>query len=262
MAVMIGAMILNPFTFLAVFALICALAVREFCLILNNSESISVSLPTPLLIAGSTYLMIANSMYLLSGNLPILVPYFLFLIYLLVQELYRKQENPLGNWACAMLTQLYIALPFALLTWIYTFYPIQHGYLLPLSIFVFLWMNDTGAYCVGSLIGKHRLFERISPKKSWEGFFGGLALASAAGFLMYKIDASLESIYNPYQWIGLSLVVAIFGTWGDLVESQLKRTLGMKDSGNFLPGHGGVLDRFDSALLAIPAAFCYLILLT
>jgi phosphatidate cytidylyltransferase len=117
-------------------------------------------------------------------------------------------------------------------------------------------MNDTGAYCVGSLIGRHKLFPRISPGKSWEGSIGGavVVLAVAAAISIYIDDVML----TLPQWLGLGFVVVVFGTWGDLVESLFKRTLGIKDSGNILPGHGGMLDRFDSSLLAIPAAVVYL----
>ena len=138
--------------------------------------------------------------------------------------------------------------------------------LLPLSVFIFLWVNDTGAYCTGSLLGRHKLFPRISPAKSWEGSIGGaifvLAAAYAIGYydnmLVMDGDNSGRGLLSIPAWLGLGLVVVIFGTWGDLVESLFKRTLGIKDSGNILPGHGGMLDRFDSSLLAIPAAVVYL----
>jgi phosphatidate cytidylyltransferase len=128
--------------------------------------------------------------------------------------------------------------------------------LLPLSVFVFLWVNDTGAYCVGSLLGRHKLFPRISPGKSWEGSIGGAIFVLAAAWAISTyLDGEMLTLW---AWLGLGLVVVIFGTWGDLVESLFKRTLGIKDSGNILPGHGGMLDRFDSSLLAIPAAVVYL----
>lgn len=124
----------------------------------------------------------------------------------------------------------------------------------PTIYFIFNWVNDTGAYCTGMLFGKHKLFERISPKKSWEGSIGGGIFCIIASFLL--------SHFFPFMstgvWIGLALTVVVFGTWGDLTESLLKRRLGIKDSGNILPGHGGMLDRFDSAILAIPAAVVYL----
>ncbi|MBO4598940.1 MAG: phosphatidate cytidylyltransferase [Bacteroidaceae bacterium] len=122
-------------------------------------------------------------------------------------------------------------------------------------MFVFLWASDTGAYCVGSLIGKHPLFKRISPNKSWEGSVGGAVLAIGISMIFAHYDTSL---YSTLQWAGMALVVVVFGTWGDLVESLMKRQLGIKDSGNILPGHGGMLDRFDSSLIAIPAVALYL----
>lgn len=133
-------------------------------------------------------------------------------------------------------------------------YNIQYNPILPLSIFIFTWINDTGAYCTGMLFGKHRLFERISPKKSWEGSIGGGAFSIIAAIIM----AHFFPFMTLGVWIGLALTIVIFGTWGDLTESLLKRTLGIKDSGNILPGHGGMLDRFDSTLMAVPAAVVYL----
>ena len=132
-------------------------------------------------------------------------------------------------------------------------------------MFVFLWVNDSGAYCCGSLLGKHKLFPRISPGKSWEGSIGGglFVIAAASGVWYLSEQYGYNDVgLNMYEWMGLGLVVTVFGTWGDLVESLFKRTLGIKDSGSILPGHGGMLDRFDSSLLAIPAAVIYLYTLT
>ena len=168
-----------------------------------------------------------------------------------------------------MLGQMYVALPLALVN-ILAFEMAHDGsgarydMLLPLSVFIFLWTNDTGAYCAGSLFGKHKLFPRVSPAKSWEGSVGGgvlvLIVAAVIGYLANN-GADAHTL-NIYQWVGLGLTVCVFGTWGDLVESLLKRTLGVKDSGNILPGHGGMLDRFDSSLMAIPAAVVYLYTIT
>jgi phosphatidate cytidylyltransferase len=133
-----------------------------------------------------------------------------------------------------------------------------------MSVFIFLWANDTGAYCAGSLFGRHKLFPRVSPGKTWEGSIGGavivLIIAAVISYFAGS-DASLSTLnaqLSTLKWLGLGLVVVFFGTWGDLVESLFKRTLGIKDSGNILPGHGGMLDRFDSSLMAIPAAVIYL----
>lgn len=198
-----------------------------------------------------------------AADARIFLPYLGLLLYLLISELYLKHKNPLGNWAFSMMSQLYVALPFALLN-VLAFHndptasSVSYNPILPLSIFVFIWLSDTGAYCVGSLIGKHRLFERISPKKSWEGSIGGAVFSIASSFVF----AHYYDFMSVGQWAGLAVVVVIFGTWGDLTESLMKRQLGIKDSGNILPGHGGMLDRFDSALMAIPAAVCYLHVLT
>lgn len=195
------------------------------------------------------------------GQSEILIPYLFLLIYLLVSELYLKKKNPLNNWAYTMMSQVYIALSFSMLNVLAYHsvggtspYQIQYNPILPLSIFIFTWINDTGAYCTGMLFGKHRLFERISPKKSWEGSIGGGVFSIIAAILM----AHFFPFMSIGVWIGLALTVVVFGTWGDLTESLLKRTLGIKDSGNILPGHGGMLDRFDSTLMAVPAAVVYL----
>ena len=162
-----------------------------------------------------------------------------------------------------MLSQLYIALPFSMIN-VVAFRneggAVVYDYLLPLSIFIFLWTNDTGAYISGSLLGKHKLFPRVSPGKSWEGSIGGGLLVLAVAALVGYIANSNEGghILSIPGWMGLGLVVVFFGTWGDLVESLFKRTIGIKDSGKILPGHGGMLDRFDSSLMAFPAAVVYL----
>ena len=130
-----------------------------------------------------------------------------------------------------------------------------------LALFIFIWLNDTGAFCVGTLIGKRRLFERISPKKSWEGFWGGLGLCILLAVVISYWFNDVFSGPNLYTWIGLSIVVSVFSTLGDLCESLIKRSIGVKDSGKLLPGHGGILDRIDSLLLVSPTALFFLSLL-
>jgi phosphatidate cytidylyltransferase len=156
-----------------------------------------------------------------------------------------------------MLSQLYIALPFSLLS-VLAFRSVGSDIIytwhVPLSVFVFLWINDTGAYLCGSLLGKHKLFPRISPGKSWEGSVGGGVFCVAAS----QVVAYYQPLLSPMEWAIFALVVVVFGTWGDLIESLLKRQIGIKDSGRILPGHGGMLDRFDSSLMAIPAVVIYL----
>jgi phosphatidate cytidylyltransferase len=161
------------------------------------------------------------------------------------------------------MAQLYIALPFASLNtlcFISTPAGVTYYYWYALSLFIFLWASDTGAYLFGSWLGKHHLFPRISPKKSWEGSIGGGITAIVASQIIASFIPFAETLSDTTSrllWAGLAVLTVIVGTWGDLVESVLKRRLGIKDSGNILPGHGGMLDRFDSSLLAIPAAVVY-----
>lgn len=265
-AVLVGGILHSAATFQMLFALITGMAVWEFASLINNSGKAVINRPICGLAGVYLFLAVAGFNEGLFGG-EAFVPYLLILIYLLVAELYLRRPDPVSNWAYTMMSQLYVALPFALLSVLF-FYPMQavrDGELivgitpiLPLSVFIFLWASDSGAYLVGSLIGKHRLFERISPKKSWEGSIGGGVLALVAAWALW----SFFPFMNLWQWMGMALVVVVFGTWGDLVESLMKRQLGIKDSGNILPGHGGILDRFDSALLAIPAVVVYFYTLT
>jgi phosphatidate cytidylyltransferase len=149
-----------------------------------------------------------------------------------------------------------VSLPFALLNNILYFNEEWNPYLL-LAVFIIIWVNDTFAYLVGSTLGKHRLFERISPKKSWEGFVGGAVAALGAGYVLSLFIIDLAW----WQWLIFSLLVVVFGTFGDLMESFIKRSVKVKDSGRLIPGHGGLLDRFDSMLLVVPIIYFYLLLI-
>ena len=261
--VLVGCILYSPLSFGILFTIISVLSVHEFALLVSKSCDVSIYKTIPAL--GGAYLFLALMSFCTQQSVGarVFLPYLGLLLYMMITELYLKKKNPTGNWAYSMLSQLYVALPFALLN-VLAFQnspetgSVTYNPILPLSIFVFIWLSDTGAYCVGSLIGKHRLFERISPKKSWEGSIGGgiFSIASSLGF------AHFFPFMPGWQWVGLAIVVVIFGTWGDLTESLMKRQLGIKDSGNILPGHGGMLDRFDSALMAIPAAVVYLYALT
>jgi CDP-diglyceride synthetase len=264
-AIVVG--FLNPQAMVALFALVTGLTIWEFTGLVNDRPYISIN--RFICTVSGVYLFVAMAGYN-SGMTPatVFIPYLVSIIYLLVAELYLQAKDPINNWAYTMLSQLYIALPFSLLN-VLAFrsngYSIEYSYLAPLSVFIFLWMNDTGAYCVGSLLGRHKLFRRISPGKSWEGSIGGgiLVMAIAVGIWYLTERQGMNDLgLNAIEWAGLGLTVVVFGTWGDLVESLFKRTLGIKDSGNILPGHGGMLDRFDSSLLAIPATVVYLYTLT
>ena len=258
---------LNPRAMTLLFGIVTGMAIWEFAGLVNDRPFISIN--RFICTVSGVYLFLAMAGYN-SGLTPatVFIPYLVSIIYLMVAELYLKAKDPINNWAYTMLSQLYIALPLSLLN-VLAFrsngYDIQYTYLMPLSVFVFLWINDAGAYCVGSLLGRHKLFPRISPGKSWEGSIGGAVLVVAAAVLIwyYTDFYDVNDLgLTAYEWAGLGLIVVIFGTWGDLIESLFKRTLGIKDSGNVLPGHGGMLDRFDSTLMAVPAAVVYLYTLT
>ena len=265
--VLIGCILGGPISFTLLFALITALTIHEFGVIISKQPDVEINKPICML-AGVFLFFGFAYLGVMPGQTEILIPYLFLIIYLLVSELYLKKKNPLNNWAYAMMSQIYIALSFAMLNVLayhsignegeLSNYQVQYNPILPLSIFIFTWINDTGAYCTGMLFGKHRLFERISPKKSWEGSIGGGVFSILAAIVMAH--------YFPFMpisiWIGLALTVVIFGTLGDLTESLLKRTIGIKDSGNILPGHGGMLDRFDSTLMAVPAAVVYLYIIS
>ncbi len=261
-AVLIGCIIGGPLSFGILFCLISALATVEFCQLMNQQEDVQMN--RNICTLGSITLFLCFFYYGMNPEeTGIFIPYLAILIYLFISELYLKKNNPINNWAYAMFSQLYVALPFALLNVLAfqtdgTTSISQYLFILPLSIFIFNWVNDTGAYCTGMLLGKHPLFKRISPKKSWEGSIGGCVFSIAAAFAL----AHFFPIMSTAAWVGMGITVVVFGTWGDLTESLMKRQLGIKDSGNILPGHGGMLDRFDSAIMAIPAAAVYLYIIS
>lgn len=263
MAILIGSILSHPLSFGFLFTIIAALSAYEFSTLVNKIKGVRIN---KLMVSlGAAYLFLAfMGVCMDMGNAILFAPYLALFIYLMISELYLKKENPIHNWAYTMLSQMYVALPFALLNVIAFHYnetenTISYNAILVLSIFVFTWLSDTGAYCVGSLFGKHRLFERISPKKSWEGSIGGAVLSIASSFAFAHFFPLILPVAG---WVGLSFVIVVFGTWGDLCESLFKRHLGIKDSGTILPGHGGMLDRFDSLLISIPAAVVYLLILS
>ena len=268
-AIMVTGICLRGDAMILLFAIITGLSLWEFCGLVNEHVA-DTTVNRFIATAAGVYLFLAMAGYC-TGIVPpsAFVPYLLTIIYLFISELYLKQKNPIQDWAYTMLSQMYVALPFSMIN-VLSFQAdpqtgqIAYHWMLPMSVFVFLWVNDTGAYCTGSLLGRHKLFPRVSPGKSWEGSIGGGIFVLIAAAIISQFATTGSSLGSSSQelstlaWLGLGLVVVFFGTWGDLVESLFKRTLGIKDSGNILPGHGGMLDRFDSSLMAIPAAVIYL----
>ena len=251
--VIVSAMCIHPLSFLLLFTSVIGLALWEFYGMAWENKGWHKLIG----IIGGMYLFTATFLYAggyVSGI--IFYPYLLFLLTFVIASLYHITPNPVKDCAMSFFAQFYCAGLLSILNFI-VFDPVTKYYFpyYALLIFIFVWLNDTGAYLTGITLGKHPLFERVSPKKSWEGFWGGLTITLLSSLL---IAFYFQEIINLYHSLALAAITVLFGTWGDLVESLLKRTCGTKDSGTLLPGHGGILDRFDSVIIATPAVFLYM----
>ena len=255
---LIAAILYGKASFGVLFLIVTLLSVNEFCSLAKKYRGTTFS--TWLAVLGGGYLFIATFMVFHGKDinpLTIYSPYIAVVAYIFIRQLFDTEGKPLDNYAYFSLSQIYVAAPLALLNILATGGAENgstYSWLLPITIFFFIWCNDTGAFFIGCAIGRHKMFERISPKKTWEGFIGGATVAIAAGVVMSRFF----DIMNIWQWMGLAATVVAAGTLGDLVESSMKREMQIKDSSNILPGHGGMLDRFDSTLLAIPCVLIYL----
>lgn len=250
----------NTYLFLGVFTLFTILGINEFHNLVTDKTipKADRSLLKALDIVGGAALFVSLYCSHTEQNFKevLLLPSLIYFVARMIVQLYIKSGNPLRCLALSMLGITYVALPLALLNTVYFDYSPR----ILLAAFIFIWVNDTGAFCVGSMLGKHRLFERISPKKSWEGFWGGMLFCVVTAFIFYF---SNEFFNGPdlVVWIGFGIIVSVFATWGDLCESLIKRTLNVKDSGNLLPGHGGILDRIDSLLIVSPSILIYFMII-
>lgn len=261
---LMGGFWLHPLTFYATGLLILAGSMYEYYQIVKAAGV------KPQIIAGILTGAGAYTLATLIASGTLTMKYFLVIVpamlLILVAEVYRKQEQPFHALAHTFFPVIYIVLPFL-------FFPfsaymhegisslLPHGHLsfspgIVLGFFILQWANDTGAYLTGISFGKHRLMERISPKKSWEGFIGGLLITAVIAFFL----SIWPGVVSRQHWIILSVIISVSGTYGDLVESMLKRSLGVKDSGSVMPGHGGFLDRFDSTFISFPLVFLFILL--
>lgn len=256
-SVLMVGIFVGDYLFLAVFSLTVSLALYEFYGLVTHSGEIQLNKIYNT--AGGLCLFVCSYIFFSTGctsSFILIVPYLLYILILFISELYLKRVNPISSVAYSALGQIYIALSLTLLNYLaFRYYSFngEYNYAYILALFLFIWTNDSFAYLAGSILGRHKLFERISPKKSWEGFIGG-AIFTIIGAIIY-------SHFYPnlplWGWIGFAIIVISAGTLGDLIESLFKRTLNVKDSGNLLPGHGGLLDRIDSVIFAIPALVVY-----
>ena len=261
-ALVVASILVHPIFFGVLFLCVTMLAVREQHKLFQSSRFVTIGS----MLAGG-YLFAISWLIFYSQTLSIgefgyiQVAYAAALVVLLVAELWSKGKNPVHNWGNILISQIMIAAPFALMNVL-----LDKSKFLLLALFITIWVNDTGAYCVGSLTakrenGNHKMFPRISPAKSWEGLIGGFVFALLAGYIYYKVGWFASWSRPLLTALLFAFVIAVAGTFGDLMESLMKRTIGVKDSGRFLPGHGGVLDRFDSILLATPVVALLLFLL-
>lgn len=254
-AIMLGGIIIHPFVFALVFGAILFLTLTEFYKISKLSDCSPQNIIG--LVLGMLFFIIC---FLIANNIipqTLIMMFIPFLLFVFIAELFSKSTDSLKNSAITIAGLIYVALPFSLMNFIVFTKTSENSNFYPwilVGILFIIWIYDSMAYLSGSLFGKHKIAARISPKKSWEGLIGGTVFAVIIGIL----NAVLFQEINMFNWIVISLLTVIFGTIGDFYQSKLKREIGIKDSGNILPGHGGLLDRFDSLLFAIPVIFVWL----
>ena len=252
--ILIGGILWHPLSFFVVFLTVVILGLLEFYKLLRVAK-IDPQRITGILLG----IVIFVGNFLLANKL---VDFKIFLLIIpvlttiMILELYREKENPFSNIAFTIFGASYISIPFAILSWFVINPAFKESYypMVLMGFLLLIWANDSGAYIVGSLTGKHKLFERISPKKTWEEFAWGGVFDLLTAWLISYFVPELSLI----DWLIVAVITFVFGTFGDLIESLLKRMVKVKDSGHILPGHGGILDRFDSIIVAAPMVFIYL----
>lgn len=254
--VMLGSILLGAYTFSGFYLLLSLVALLEFYKMIKIGgirphRNIGVVVAALIYITTAAYHFFQFELKYLLLMIPLVFAVF-------IAELYKKNKIPFANISYTFVGFVYVTIPFCF------FYSLgflmnfeEYSFHFPLAFLLMLWANDTGAYLFGMKLGKRKLFERHSPKKSWEGFFGGVFTSLVVAIILSFQFTEVE----PIVWAGMAAIISCFGTLGDLVESMLKRSLDVKDSGSFLPGHGGFLDRFDGLLIAAPIVYVYLYLL-
>jgi phosphatidate cytidylyltransferase len=255
--VMLASVLFGQHVFGAFYLLLSALCLREFYSLIKQSGARPAQV-TGIINGVAFYCLFA---LITADVLPQYQEYVLLLTLtstaIFIQELFKKSEAPFANIAYTFLGLVLIIVPF---TFFHALAYVQgtYNFHLPLAFLLMLWANDTGAYLTGMGFGRHKLFERHSPKKTWEGFIGGVLISAGVGLLI----GHFYTEYTWYQWAIMGILIGTVGTMGDLVESMFKRSINVKDSGGILPGHGGLLDRFDGLFLAVPVVYTYLYLIS
>lgn len=260
--VMLGSVLLGQFVFGAFFLLLSALSLHEFYGLVKHASlkpnATAGIVNGAMVYAGFLLLIYANNHVLANPGADKVAHGLLFLLPIMfaavfIDELFKQSASPITNIAFTYLGIIYIVVPFTFFHAL-AYVDGSFNFHYPLAFLLMLWSNDTGAYLAGRQFGKTKLFERHSPKKTWEGFIGGLITSIVAAIIISHFYTGL-----PWkQWVSVAILISCFGTLGDLVESMFKRSIHVKDSGGLLPGHGGLLDRFDGLLLAAPVVYTYL----
>jgi len=251
-AALVGSIFIGSSAYAGLMSVFVVVGSMEFYRMLDEDKSLNIGKYYGIFVSIVVFLLI----YLMGENL--IPPHLLFSLAPLffisfILEIYRNTKNPIQNIALSLFPVFYLAIPLSLSSYMITYFQQDNPYIL-LGFFILIWTNDTFAYLTGVTLGKHRLLERISPKKSWEGFFGGLLFSLGMGIVLGQFFHEL----TQFQWAGMAVLITLTGTYGDLAESMFKRSMNIKDSGKILPGHGGILDRFDGVIMAAPFVVLYL----
>ena len=251
--VVLGSIFYGPYTQISIFSLFMLLGLIEYYRLFDQHPIVKISKEIGVFIGVFIFsLMVGISLKILPIiSITIIFPLFFTLI---LNELWKKQENPIVNISVLVFGIIYIVIPFYLTIDL----NLRDTSDLPLVVgmFLLIWTNDCFAYCIGRLLGKRKLFERISPNKTWEGAIGGIVFTLILGYIIGAYINKGEELF----WVVSALIIAPCSIYGDLLESLFKRSLNIKDSGTILPGHGGILDRFDAALFAIPFFYSWAML--